>query len=167
MRVPTRKSETDKRLLTRDEPLYLTKAGIEKRRRTIQRIQQDLPEATAEVTRTQAMGDLSENAAYQEAKYRLRRMRGRLMRLQEELKIAIEISPQDTETVELGNTVTVRMDDREQAYTLVGPKEVDLAKGYISHASPLGSALMRARVGDIVTLTLAEKTKSIEILTIS
>jgi transcription elongation GreA/GreB family factor len=39
-----------------------------------------------------------------------------------------------------------------RTYTLVGPDEVDAARGLISEASPLGEALLGRKVGDVVEL---------------
>ncbi len=38
-----------------------------------------------------------------------------------------------------------------ETYFLVGPKEADPANGRISHASPIGKALIGHKVGDTVT----------------
>ena len=84
MRLPTRKSE---KLNKQDNgPVYLTKSGIEKLKRQILSLQLQTPELIKEVTRTQAMGDLSENAAYQEAKHQMRRAESKLFYSKERLQ---------------------------------------------------------------------------------
>lgn len=50
--------------------------------------------------------------------------------------------------------VVVVEDERRvrKSYTLVGPDEVDAARGLISEASPLGEALLGRKAGDVVEL---------------
>lgn len=151
MRVPKRKSEEDRRALQNNGPVYLTREGIEKIHRTIKRIKADLPEAIAELQRTREMGDLSENAAYQQAKHQVRKMQTRLLVLTERLKNVIEIEIGGSDTVQLGSTVLVACDGAEREYQLVGPMETDPLKGRISHESPLGQVLIGTKKGDTVT----------------
>ena len=57
-----------------------------------------------------------------------------------------------TKTVQVGNTVKV-LDmefNEEESYTIVGSTEVDLSQNKISNESPIGSALMGAKKGQIV-----------------
>ena len=58
----------------------------------------------------------------------------------------------DTETVQVGNIVTV-LDmeyDEKCEYTIVGSTEVNLAENKISNESPIGAALMGAKKNQIV-----------------
>lgn len=152
MRLPTRKSELQKRQLQKDEPVYLTRGGIQKLESDITRIEKELPEVIEEVQRTREMGDLSENAAYQQAKHQMRRMQGRLMHLKERRKNVIEIEKQDSETVQLGSTVVLESDGEQKTFEIVGPLETNPAKGRVSHVSPLGSELIGKTVGDEISL---------------
>jgi transcription elongation GreA/GreB family factor len=53
--------------------------------------------------------------------------------------------------VQFGNAVTIVRDDgREQTFRIVGEDEADPVKGSISYVSPLASALLGKRVGDVV-----------------
>ena len=58
----------------------------------------------------------------------------------------------DTDTVCVGTTVTVFDVDfeEEQTYKVVGPAEADPMAGMISDDSPLGRALMGAKIGEEV-----------------
>lgn len=80
-----------------------------------------------------------------------------------------EAGAQGSETVRLGSTVTVRPARRrkDRKYMLVGPTEVDPASGRVSGESPVGKALLGARVGDTVSVEapaglLKLKVKAIE-----
>ncbi len=59
---------------------------------------------------------------------------------------------QGSEVVRLGSTVTVRPLPKrtDVSYRIVGPAEVDPKNGYLSDESPVGKALLGARVGDTV-----------------
>jgi transcription elongation factor GreA len=60
--------------------------------------------------------------------------------------------PHDPETVELGDTVSVRPSDggNPERYTIVGGLEARLDEERISERSPPGTALLGERVGDEV-----------------
>jgi len=152
MRLPTRRAE---RLKKHDDgPVYLTSDGIAKLRRKVRHLENDLPDAIAEVTRTAAMGDLSENAAYQIAKANMRRMQSSLFYAKERLKQVVEIvTDVDSDLVGIGSRVLLRSSGEDRQYHIVGPHESDPMRGRISYVSPLGSALLHKRVGDDIMLS--------------
>ena len=99
-------------------------------------------------------GDLSENADYHKAKEDLAFLEGRIQELDYLLKnaIIIEETNRERDVVDVGATVTLQEEDYpEETYYIVGAKEADPRNGRISNESPIGRALMGARVGDVVT----------------
>ncbi len=101
-------------------------------------------------------GDLSENAEYEAAKerqnyvaVRLAQLKGRLADLS---MVSMDNIPADR--VSLGSQVgVVDLDtDEEFRYELVVSEDVDAAAGKVSTGSPIGRALMGARVGDEVSV---------------
>jgi len=99
-------------------------------------------------------GDLSENSEYDEAKNAQAANETKIAELENKLRYAkiIDESEIDTKTVQVGNTVKV-LDiefDEEESYTIVGSTEVDLSQNRISNESPIGSALMGAKKGQVV-----------------
>ena len=99
-------------------------------------------------------GDLSENSEYDEAKNAQAANETKIAEIENKLRYAkiIDESEIDTKTVQVGNTVKV-LDmefNEEESYTIVGSTEVDLAQNKISNESPIGSALMGAKKGQIV-----------------
>ena len=66
-------------------------------------------------------------------------------------------TPTTTEFVTFGVKVTVYDEDFEEhtAYEITGTMEADADAGKISNESPVGDALIGHKVGDIVTVTLA------------
>jgi len=102
------------------------------------------------------MGDLSENADYHKAKEDQSFLEGRIMELEYLLKNATIVEAQEGihEIVEVGAKVTVQEEDfPPETYDIVGLKEADPRNGRISNESPIGSAMMGKRAGDLVTVT--------------
>jgi transcription elongation factor GreA len=100
-------------------------------------------------------GDLSENADYHKAKEDQSFLEGRIMELEYLLKNATIVEAQEGkyETVEIGAKVTVQEQDfPPETYHIVGLKEADPRNGRISNESPIGSALMGKREGELVTV---------------
>jgi transcription elongation factor GreA len=153
MRLPTRKSEILRQSNASDGPIYMTKVGIDKLKKRIEQIKSEIPSARDEVRRTQEMGDLSENAAYQAAKYHLRKLDGDLIRLNEDLKRIVQIDDISTsDNVRIGSTVILTTKTGEVTYQIVGERESDPKHGRISNLSPIGEKLMGLKVGDRIKI---------------
>lgn len=113
------------------------------------------PKAVEDLTRAREMGDLSENAAYAEAKSRLGRIDARIFSIKERLKnaVVIETGPDAVGRARVGSKVTVSVGGRERTYEILGSQETDPARGRISHSSPLGSALIGKCAGGSVIVS--------------
>ena len=95
-----------------------------------------------------ALGDLAENAEYHEARDAQAAVEDRIARLEELLKTAKIVSSVHTDTVNVGSTVTVKKDDKEFVYNIVGSEEADANQSKISMKSPFGQAILGKRKGD-------------------
>jgi transcription elongation factor GreA len=116
------------------------------------------PNAAVEVRRLAEMGDFSENAAYQIAKGRLRGINQRILDIEDHLKRAVIIKPSNNiNKVQLGCKVTVEANNKLKTYLILGSAETNPAEGIISHNSPLGSALMGRKIGDMIKVELSNK----------
>ena len=115
-------------------------------------------------------GDRSENGDYIYGKKRLREIDRRVRYLTKRLESAEVVDPlqqQAFKQVFFGATVTyARADDSEHTVQLVGVDEINLDEGKISWISPMAKALMKAHVGDSVTLRTPSGTETLEILAI-
>lgn len=98
-------------------------------------------------------GDLSENAEYDAAREEQGLLETRIAEIEDVLLNAELITPAKTDSVALGSVVTLKTDDKQVEYTLVGPVEANPLEGRISTESPIGQALMGKKVGDKVELT--------------
>jgi transcription elongation factor GreA len=96
-----------------------------------------------------SLGDLSENAEYQEARDNQAAVEDRIAKLEAVLRSAEIISDQHQEAVSVGSSVIIeRFGGGRQNYTIVGSEEADAKAGKISFLSPLGAALMGKKAGD-------------------
>lgn len=96
-------------------------------------------------------GDLAENSEYDAAMEEQAMVENRICELESILKNAKVISePLSQDFVMIGSVVKVEMDDGIDEFTITGRIETDPAKKKISNESPLGSALVGAKKGDIV-----------------
>lgn len=160
MRLPTRKSQKLK-IPVDEGPLYLTEGGIEKLERRLDRIEKtELPQAIEDVRRTGEFGDFSENAEYQEAKGRMRRLHNSVTIIKDKLKRVVLIKAQEgMEGVQIGSTVVVQTSEGDKkTFEIVGPSETDPTRGRLSYKSPLGSRLMGREIGESVETALINYT---------
>jgi len=101
-------------------------------------------------------GDISENAAYDEAKNQQAFLEGRIQDIKRILNNAIIIDETDRPAgvVAIGSRVTVVEDgyDEEETFRIVGSAEADPGQGFISNVSPIGKALLGHRAGERVSV---------------
>ena len=101
-----------------------------------------------------SLGDLSENAEYQEARDLQAATEERIKKLEELVKHAkILTDGKKKSEVGFGSKVTIRKEGSPDAheYTIVGSEEADMRVKKLSHVSPLGAALMGKKKGDVFT----------------
>lgn len=101
-----------------------------------------------------SLGDLSENAEYQEARDLQAATEERIKKLEELLKnTKILTDKKKKNEVGFGSTVSIKRQgsDEIHAYIIVGSEEADMREKKISHVSPLGAALMGKKKGDVFT----------------
>lgn len=167
MRLPTRKKELE-RMANEDVDLHVTQAKFQRMQRDLaDLLNRQRGEAVAEVRRTGEMGDFSENAGYQIAKGTLRRINTKIEVLQDRIARAVIIPDGPSTAVRIGSVVTVRMNDREQTFHILGSQESNPSRGAISRNSPIGKALIGSRIGETVDVTLADRTVAVTVLAIT
>lgn len=134
-------------------------------------LKKDRPVVTSAVSWAAKNGDRSENADYQYGKKRLREIDKRLRFLTKRLDAAEIVDPaaprEDSaaEHIFFGATVSyANAKGDENTITIVGIDEVDLKRHHISWISPLARALMKARVGDTVTLRAPGGVEELDVL---
>lgn len=97
-----------------------------------------------------SLGDLSENAEYQEARELQAATEERIHKLEDMIKHAKIASEKKGGAVDFGSTVVVKKtgDDETHEYMIVGSEEADMRARKISHVSPLGAAMMGKKKGE-------------------
>lgn len=101
-----------------------------------------------------SLGDLSENAEYQEARDLQAATEERIRRLEDLVKRAhILTDGKKKDVVGFGSVVTIKKEGSNEGheYTIVGSEEADMRARKLSHVSPLGAALMNKKKGDVFT----------------
>lgn len=133
--------------------IELMEAELEDRRLNIR------PKIMEEVKRCREYGDLSENYEYKAAKQEQRRNDSRMRYLQNMIKTAqiIDETPKGC-GVQLYDRVTVWLpeEQREMVLQVVSTVRTDPMQGRVSLESPLGKAVLGAKVGDTVRVQVSE-----------
>ena len=111
-------------------------------------------EIAQKIKEAREQGDLSENAEYDAAKDEQRDIEARIEQIEKILKNAEVVLDEeiDLDKISIGCLVRV-LDveyDEEEEYKLVGSSEASSLQNKISNESPVGHALLGAKVGDIV-----------------
>jgi len=111
-----------------------------------------IPELAKRIAEAKELGDLSENAEYQEAKDEQGMVAKKINELEELLRIAtITDSDNINKTeVEMGNTIVVSTGEKNIEFKIVSSNEVNPAEGKISNESPLGQSFLGRKKGDLV-----------------
>ncbi len=135
---------------------YLSKEGHEKLEQELESLKNtELPKVIERIAVAKELGDLSENAEYQDAKEQQGFIAGRIAEIENILKNAELISDnKNSDVIMVGSTIDIDCDHGKFTYTITGPTEADPAKGMISNESPLGRAFIGRRVGEQVTVNI-------------
>lgn len=146
------------------------KAALERKREELYKLQVDAQER---IRKAAALGDLSENAEYHFAKEENRTIQRQISDIEAKMKNLAVVSNDDVpeDVVFLGHTVKLLdlSDDTEQLVRLVGeaqPPSGDSEVLPVSVTSPMGDALLKARVGDTIKVKAPRGTLEFKILEI-
>jgi len=131
---------------------YLTSEGEIKLKTELAELKGPKREELAQRLRSAIqMGDLSENADYHKAKEDQAFLEGRIQEIEAILRTAVIIEKSQGDTVSVGSHVTVQEADYDpETFYMVGAKEADPRHGRISNESPIGSALMNHKAGEVI-----------------
>lgn len=148
---------------------YMTPAGHQRMRdELLHLIDEERPEVVKLVSWAASNGDRSENGDYIYGKRRLREIDRRIRFLTKRLELAEVVDASKQENVDqvfFGATVDYATDDGEvHTVTIVGVDEVDLDRGHVSWISPVARALLKARIGDSVTLHTPAGPEQIDVI---
>ena len=101
-----------------------------------------------------ALGDLSENSEYDDAKNEQAFLEGEIQDLEAKIRNSDIIKAGSGDVVQMGSRVAVVdlefAEDGPETFMIVGSTEADPDEGKISNESPLGQALLGQKVGAVV-----------------
>ena len=149
---------------------YVTPAGFKRLNAELARLWKDeRPKLVDTIAWAASNGDRSENGDYIYGKRKLREIDRRIRFLSKRLDSAVLVdnAGKTHERVYFGATVTVADESgAERTVSIVGVDELDPAHGRVSWISPIATALLKASVGDVVTMRTPRGTEELEILAI-
>ncbi len=139
-----------------DEPNYITedkKKSLIEELNTLKTVKRR--EILESLEAAKALGDLSENAEYHQAREDQGKTEDRINQIEYMLQSAVVVKKHHSTKVEIGTTVSVKKEGSKEAvtYSIVGAEEADMSVNKISNKSPLGEALFGKSKGDVVTIT--------------
>src|SRR5947209_14861692 len=129
-------------------PIPMTAVGFQALKAELSELRARRPALVDEVAAARSQGDLSENFAYHDARQHLGMLDGRIQTIENTLTRAEVVEESSQGVVRIGSRVLVRDEFGEASYEIVGPTEGNMARGLMSVAAPLGSALLERRAGD-------------------
>ena len=151
----------------------ITQAEREKLEARLAGLKANRPVITTRIAEARAMGDLKENGDYHAAREQQGMDEAEIRRLESRLANAqiVEAGAGGADVVFLGNTVRIKDLDSGKIDTvrLVGEMSEEQPEDYdeVSANSPMGEALMKARIGETIRFSAPKGTKRYEIVEIS
>ncbi|MEI7777309.1 MAG: transcription elongation factor GreA [bacterium] len=138
-----------------DQKEYLSKEKYVELEKELDHLKKVVRREVAEnLEYAKGLGDLSENAEYQEARANQASTEERIAKLENILKNAEIMTIHHSNVISIGSTVHVKKegDSKNRIYQIVGSEESDMATGKISLRSPMGQALQGKEKGDTFVL---------------
>ncbi len=137
--------------------VILTPEGLEKLKVELEHLSTEKRREVAErIKEAREFGDISENSEYDDAKNEQAMLEARIANVQEKIRMATVIEPEDlsTEVVAVGSVVHVKDEQTGKSvrYTIVGSAEAKPAENRLSNESPVGRALLGRRRNDEVSV---------------
>lgn len=155
-----------------EQDVILTREGLEQLEQELENLRSvKRAEVKERLKEAIALGDLSENSEYDDAKNEQAFMEGRILELEKMIRNAkvIEDDIQQEGVISVGSLVKVRdiEFDEISEYRLVGTVEADPMNNRISNESPVGRALLGHKAGETVNVEVPAGIIKMEILEIS
>ena len=150
-----RKKKQEGQKASIDKKNILTYQGLQKLEEELQNLKVvRRKEVAQKIKEAREQGDLSENAEYDAAKDEQRDIEARIEDIEKILKNAEVVVEEEVELDKISIGCKVKILDVEEneelEYKIVGSTEANSLKGKISNESPVGKALLGAKIGDVV-----------------
>ena len=131
------------------EEKYLTQEGLDKLKKELEYLKKEgRVEVAEKLKEAISFGDLSENAAYDEAKENQSMLESKIIDLERLINSAKVIeSNRGNGWVKIGSYVTIESDNGTERYQIVGEEESNPLENRLSFKSPLGKELINKPKG--------------------
>ena len=131
---------------------YLNRESLEKLKKELNYLKSvKRREVAKQLGQAAGFGDLTENAAYQEARESKELLERRILELEKKIEEAVIVKKsQKSNQVRLSSTVLVESPQKRIEFKIVDPEEADPLRGKISYDSPLGKNLLNKTKGSVV-----------------
>lgn len=152
-----------------DQTNYLSKEKFDELTKELEHLKTVRRREIAEqLEYARSLGDLSENAEYEEARNLQAATEDRIRQIETELSRARIIEHTKGNVVTLGSVVIIQKQGEkdEHKYEIVGSAEANMQEHKISHLSPLGSSLMGKKKGDAFTFETPKGAQKYKIVSI-
>ncbi len=126
-------------------------------------------EITQVLKEARALGDLSENSEYDQAREDQANLEQRIVEIEYALEHAVVIDKAESDgKVSIGSEVELKYedDDDTESYKIVGSQEADPFNNKISNESPIAAAILGHKVGDVVEVSSPDGFYSVKIVAI-
>lgn len=135
------------------ETRYLTEEKYKELKKELEYLEKEGRKKVAEnISKAASYGDLSENAAWDDAKDEQGLLEAKINSIKSILKESKIIKGGKTDFVGIGSKVTISSKDDSFTFSLVGAGGANVVEGKISYESPIGRALLGKRKGDKVEI---------------
>ncbi len=131
---------------------YLTPEGYKKLKAELKHLREvEVVNVAEKIKEARELdSDILENNVYDAVVEEQTLLENRIAEIEDILANAKIVENNDKNKVDIGDVVVVKAEENIHEFKLVGSEEADPDKKYISHESPLGKALLGAKVGDVV-----------------
>lgn len=152
-----------------ENPVPLTSEGKVRLADELEGLRNERKAVAERIHNARELGSSQADAEYDDAKTEQGRIEGRILEIEDILRRSVIIDEKKAHNaarVVVGSGVKVEQDGVERHYQIVGPPEADVAKGRIPNDSPVASALLGKKVGDVVEVNAPRGVTKIKLLDI-
>lgn len=141
----------------RDSEVQITRQGFDDMTKQLDELRNETVRIAEEIEKAAASGDVRENAPLEAARENQGMVQSRIYRLESTLKSAVIIDESERRSrdlVQIGSWVRLQKvdDGATMEYQVVAANEANPLKGKISDISPVGSAILGAKLDDEVNV---------------
>jgi transcription elongation factor GreA len=152
--------------------VILTKEGYAKLKQEIEHLSNDKRREVADrIRQAREIGDISENAEYDDAKNEQAMLEHRIAMLEDRLRAAHVLEKKDIakDVVSVGSLVRLKDIDANKTieYTIVGSAEANPSENKLSNESPVGKAIIGRKKGEVVEVTAPRGALKFKIIAIN